>query len=816
MEYHGTNGDDDLDQAKLGLPDWTSIYGEGGNDRITIGATHAIGGPGNDTLIGTSAYSTAAYWGSPKGIKVDLAQGTAQDGFGTVDRLINIHVVHGTPYDDVFTGSSSNDTFLGLGGNDSFAGGGGDDTVSYLFVKSTEAQISYDAATGTIRVVKNFASGDHGTDLLKGIRAITFSGEGSDNAIFYTDSLVPQGGFLRVGSTTTVSMPAKAWLGQVKAGDFNGDGKADFYLSTQIETGTGLAPAFIFTGDGQGHFTDATTQVFAAAPFMVVGGGRAAAADFNHDGSTDIFQFDFGNDAPPFAGGRNSLFLSAQGRLIDASATLDQQTATNHSGSVGDVNGDGYADVLANTLSIGNVLYLNDGTGHFTTRNDLIPHPTFQLNGYSGPQTNTSSGMVDVNGDGKLDLILGKWDGDSSTPATEVLLNDGNGNFTKLPPIGLPASGLAKEIVLDVKAIDLNGDARPDLMLSVTTGGTGDAYYSTPYIQLLVNDGGGQFHDETEQRLPHALQATFGRGWFVELTNADFNHDGHPDILAASAGSISSVMLLNRGDGTFYEDWTSRPDERTFAADVNGDGAADLVSVTMAGGALTALAAINQLDNGHIYRANFGGETLRGSAGDDLFISSAGNDTFIGNGGRDTVRYAEKQARFHIDVTSTGATIADTAQAEGCDTLVGVQRVQFADTAVALDVAGNAGQVYRLYQAAFNRKPDLPGLGWQIKAIDGGTPLLQLAGNFMDSPEFKSLYGAAPSYADLVNLLYRNVLHRTAEQFETDFWVHILDGSNPTSHQTPAEVLMSFSESPENQAQMLGVIQGGIQYQYFS
>jgi len=52
--------------------------------------------------------------------------------------------------------------------------------------------------------------------------------------------------------------------------------------------------------------------------------------------------------------------------------------------------------------------------------------------------------------------------------------------------------------------------------------------------------------------------------------------------------------------------------------------------------------------------------------------------------------------------TSAGYTVTDTAGADGTDTLINVERLQFSDAKVAIDTSGNAGQAYRLYQAAVN------------------------------------------------------------------------------------------------------------------
>jgi Ca2+-binding RTX toxin-like protein len=78
LEYHGTAGDDVLDQSKLGLADGSVIYGGKGNDTITVGIGTAVGQEGNDRIIGTSPWSTLCFW-SPAGVVVNLATGIARD-----------------------------------------------------------------------------------------------------------------------------------------------------------------------------------------------------------------------------------------------------------------------------------------------------------------------------------------------------------------------------------------------------------------------------------------------------------------------------------------------------------------------------------------------------------------------------------------------------------------------------------------------------------------------------------------------------------------------------------------------------------------
>lgn len=790
MSYQGTPQDDVIDQQQQGLLDGP-IYGLEGHDRITFHSGIAIGGAGNDILIATSRWATVAYWDSPTGVVVDLAAGTAQDGFGSVDQLINVYTVQGSGHDDVLIGSSADENFYGGGGNNRIIGGGGYDTVDYYFEKSTSADISYDALTDTFTVIKRFANGDRGSDILQGIERIQFSGDGSDNAAFLRTSYV---GDFRTGASVPVQFSSGVGLTQLRAGDFNGDGHTDFLLVGQAGTGTALAPSYVMLGDGKGGMREATNAVFGTIPMKVVGGGRTLVADFNQDGISDIFQLDFGDDTPPFPGGINSLYLSstATGRLVDVSASLPQRPDQNHGGSVGDVNGDGYLDILVNSLDKGNLLLINDGSGRFTESRALI-YPSGAL------ESSTFSGMVDVNGDGALDLILGSWDGNQRKTPTKVVLNDGRGNFLVDAPIALPTSGVDQQIVLDVDAIDLNGDGLPDLMLSITNGGEQDVFYQTHYIQLLVNQGNGQFRDETVLRLPQTQQAS-GLGWYMSLSSVDLNNDGLADILAESAGHLmSSKAYLNRGDGTFALLWESAPGERVQAADMDEDGMLDLVAAN--DHQLTVW--FNKLDNGHVYQANFGGSSLRGSSRADQFVARAGSNEFDGGDGVDLAFVPGLKAAFAL--VREGSTLQlDNSVLEA--RLSNVERVHFDDQVVALDTIGVAGQAYRLYQAAFDRAPDAAGLGYWIETMDAGLSLTSVAREFVASTEFVDTYGMLDD-GGYVRTIYQNVLHRQPDAAGLAYWEQFMLAGG-----TRAELLFSFSESAENQDQVASLIADGIAY----
>jgi serralysin len=209
---------------------------------------------------------------------------------------------------------------------------------------------------------------------------------------------------------------------------------------------------------------------------------------------------------------------------------------------------------------------------------------------------------------------------------------------------------------------------------------------------------------------------------------------------------------------------------------------------------------------------NAGADALNGMDGDDTLDGGAGNDTLDGGNGMDTVLVHAARAGFSIVKSGSGFTVTDNSNAQGIDTLTNVERMRFDDKAVAFDTDGIGGQAYRLYQAAFHRTPDLAGLGFWISNMDHGMSLTEVSTRFQTSAEFQTLYGANVAVTGLVNLLYQNVLHRTPQGFETDFWANILN----TGQQSRAEVLMNFSESAENKAQVIGSIQNGMDYTYFA
>jgi Domain of unknown function (DUF4214) len=235
-------------------------------------------------------------------------------------------------------------------------------------------------------------------------------------------------------------------------------------------------------------------------------------------------------------------------------------------------------------------------------------------------------------------------------------------------------------------------------------------------------------------------------------------------------------------------------------------------------------------------------------AGDDIFFGSlavgarddgmgghGGNDTFYGYGdaglrhdiidggdGIDVSVYRGTRREYTITrsnnlwdfetrtPTKSGYLIVDSiTDRDGEDDLIAVERLRFSDASLALDTTGIAGKAYRIYKAAFDRTPDGGGLGYWIAQMDKGMDVVEVAARFIDSPEFRALYGQNPSITEFLTKVYTNVLDRAPDTAGLAWWINEMKTNPSKSWQ---KVLADFSESPENQTVVASLIGNGITY----
>ena len=189
---------------------------------------------------------------------------------------------------------------------------------------------------------------------------------------------------------------------------------------------------------------------------------------------------------------------------------------------------------------------------------------------------------------------------------------------------------------------------------------------------------------------------------------------------------------------------------------------------------------------------------------DDVINASFGDDDIDGGPGTDTVVYARGRNQINHDWMNDGTIVVTrTALGEGTDTLTNVERIDLDDGSLLYDVdTPNLGFGYRIYQASFDRTPDEGGVLFWIGVLDdldnqGWSQYDKeqfLASQFIQSDEFKDLFGANPTNEEYIDAMYQNVLDRLPDQGGYDFWV----GGMVNDGLTREDILIAFTKSDEN------------------
>jgi hypothetical protein len=348
--------------------------------------------------------------------------------------------------------------------------------------------------------------------------------------------------------------------------DVNSDGKPDLIVANYCAiSGCSNGSVSVLLGNGDGTFQPAVSY-----PSGGYYSFSAAAGDVNGDGKPDlIVTNECASSTCETNGGSVSVLLGNGDGTFQPAVTYALGEAYAVSVAVGDVNGDGKPDLVVanncasyNNCANGSVsVLLGNGDGTFQ------PAVSYA----SGGVDSFSVAVVDVNGDGKPDVVMANECGSSGNCASgsvSVLLGNGDGTFQ--PAVSYPSGG---PYSLSVAVGDVNGDGKPDLVVAnVSASGS---------VSVLLGNGDGTFQ-------PAVSYASGGSNSY-SVAMGDVNSDGKPDIVVANECAISNCqtsggsvgVLLGNGDGTFRATVGYSSDVpyafSVAVGDVNGDGKPDLV-----------------------------------------------------------------------------------------------------------------------------------------------------------------------------------------------------------------------------------------------
>ncbi len=298
--------------------------------------------------------------------------------------------------------------------------------------------------------------------------------------------------------------------------DLNNDGLIDFvYGTTEIGSSTGL-PLKIFESKADGSYINVSNTVL--NNFSTLWTQKIVAADLNNDGRMDLVLGaapEQGNARINGGNGNNTVDVSHWGspqyvleQNADGTFTPVQTIGTTfeaHCVCVGDFNNDGFQDILyisdvngANSQQAP-TLMLNNGKGAFT------PADLSSIIGAGAAAYNFSTfyGAVgDFNNDGNLDIAFLQG-GYQNGAYNLIAFGNGKGGFTKGPQLPMISQSLggAGATLEGASVLDLNHDGKSDLLVWAIdrTAGLGDL--SPGHLQVLINNGGGNFVDQTTQWL---------------------------------------------------------------------------------------------------------------------------------------------------------------------------------------------------------------------------------------------------------------------------------------------------------------------------
>ena len=292
-------------------------------------------------------------------------------------------------------------------------------------------------------------------------------------------------------------------LGQYLYTDLNNDGNKDlwaYYYKAPWPTNQRGIHLFVDNIDAGGQFEIeyGLTQV-----------RKNVLSDFNNDGKNEITLFSSGHDRDPFPGDSLGIFD------VDSKKYkyLTDDIGYFHGGATGDVNNDGFEDIIAYSggsavIPVHPVFYQNDGSGNFELKNDIFLNFTDADNYYTVE-------LFDIDNDGLLDLFLG------SRGMLLVIKNE-NGIFDRSSGINIQTNSSLE--VLDIDFFDFDGDNIKEILVMNNTNG---------YSGYSLNLYKFSFQSNSQITTSYFNETKFegNNSWIKWIHIFDYDKDGDLDVV---------------------------------------------------------------------------------------------------------------------------------------------------------------------------------------------------------------------------------------------------------------------------------------------
>ena len=670
-DVNGDGFDDIIIGARFGDPNGTSdagetyvIYGQSSNAEFELSSLLAAnGGDGSDGFVINGLDS-----GDESGHDVSSAGDINGDGFD--DFIIGAY--HADP-----NGSNSGETYVVFGNGTGFG-----PSFDLLTLDGTNGFVLNGIGSGDISGHSLSSAGD-------------FNGDGFDDIIIGANHSDPNG-INNAGESYVVYGKETGFASSLDLSSLNG---TSGFVLNGIDSGDysgSVSSAGDFNGDG---FDD-----------IIVGASRA---DPNGSNSGETYVV-FGGNAGFSASFELSSLLAvnggngASGFVLNGIGTSD--TSAGSISSAGDVNGDGFDDILIG-VPLGDPNGSASGESYIVFGSDVSFGSSLELsslngmNGFviNGIDAGDTSGINvssagDINGDGFDDILIGARgadpDGKSGAGESYVVFGSGAGfapslNLSTLNGInGFVINGV-EEFDQSSRSLssagDINGDGFDDVLIGayhadnngVSTGVTyvifgTDAPFA-PSLELSALDGSNGFDINGIDQSDYSSRYVSSAG--------DINGDGFDDIIIGAPGadpngskSGESYVIYGQADFGRTVEILSVTDD-TYTASDNGE-------------VVYGLAGNDVINGGTASDVLFGDEgddTLNGNAGNDRLEGGAGNDILDGGDGQDIAIYTGNLSDYDIINNGDGTyTVTDNVNGNSVDTLSNIENVQIGTDIVDL------------------------------------------------------------------------------------------------------------------------------------